>query len=53
MVVVEINIVAEVQHISCRKCNNSQTISEECRQIIDCIDFAENTTGNKLNKEKA
>ena len=51
MVVVEINIVAQVQHISCRKCNNTQTISEECRQIIDCIDFAESTKGNKLNKE--
>jgi hypothetical protein len=53
MAVVEINIVAEVQHISDRKYNNSHTINEECRQTIVCIDIAESTKSNKLNNEKA
>jgi len=53
MAVVEINIIAEVQHISIRKCHNSQTVNEECRQTIDCIDIDENRKGNTLNNKKA
>jgi hypothetical protein len=40
MAVVEINLMAEEHHISNRKCHNSHTITEECRQTIVCIVMA-------------
>jgi hypothetical protein len=40
MAVVEINVIVQTQYISNRKYNNSETINDECRQTIACIDIA-------------